>query len=88
VVGVWDKERQTELPRAYVVVAKGFVAGKELERDVREWLARKVAPYKRLRGGVRFVDAIPKSAAGKVLRKVLVEQAKNEEAGRRLGPKL
>jgi 4-coumarate--CoA ligase len=88
VVGVWDKERQTELPRAYVVVAKGFVAGKELERDVKEWLARKVAPYKRLRGGVRFVDAIPKSAAGKVLRKVLVERAKNEEAGRRLGSKL
>jgi 4-coumarate--CoA ligase len=88
VVGVWDKERQTELPRAYVVVAKGFVAGRELEMDVKEWLARKVAPYKRLRGGIRFVDAIPKSAAGKVLRKVLVEQAKNEEEGKRLGPKL
>lgn len=88
VVGVWDKERQTELPRAYVVVAKGFAAGKELERDVKDWLARKVAPHKQLRGGIRFVDAIPKSAAGKVLRKVLIEQAKNEEQGRSLGPKL
>ncbi len=65
VVGLWDKKRQTELPRAYVVVAKGFVAGKELERGVKEWLARKVAPHKHLRGGVRFVDAIPKSACGK-----------------------
>jgi acyl-coenzyme A synthetase/AMP-(fatty) acid ligase len=70
------------------VVAKGFVAGKELERDVKDWLARKVAPHKQLRGGIRFVDAIPKSAAGKVLRKVLIEQAKNEEQGRSLGPKL
>jgi 4-coumarate--CoA ligase len=88
VIGVWSKERETELPRAYVVVAKGFVAGKELEREVCAWLEGKVASYKRLRGGVRFVEEIPKSAAGKVLRRVLVEQAKNEEEMRRVGPKL
>ena len=28
-----------------------------------------VAPYKQLRGGVKFVDAIPKSASGKILRR-------------------
>jgi acyl-CoA synthetase (AMP-forming)/AMP-acid ligase II len=88
VVGVYSRERETELPRAYVVVAKGYYAGKELEREVCEWLHKKVAPHKRLRGGIRFIDEIPKSAAGKVLRRVLAEQAKNEEDDKRMKPKL
>jgi 4-coumarate--CoA ligase len=88
VIGVWSRERETELPRAYVVVAEGYRAGKELEREICVWLEKKVAPYKRLRGGVRFIDEIPKSAAGKVLRRVLVEQAKNEEETRRTESKL
>ena len=37
------------------------------------WVARRVAPYKRLRA-VRFVDAIPRTPAGKVLRRVLIEE--------------
>lgn len=40
----------------------------------------KVSPVKRLRGGVRFMEVIPKSAAGKILRKdlrkLLVPKAK------------
>lgn len=88
VVGVWSKERETELARAYVVLGQGFMAGKGLEKEVCEWLEKKVAPHKRLRGGIRFIDEIPRSSAGKVLRRVLVEQAKNEEDGQRMKPKL
>lgn len=47
-----------ELPRAYVVLKPGAKAS---EADVASWLAERVAPYKRLTGGVAFVDAIPKS---------------------------
>jgi acyl-CoA synthetase (AMP-forming)/AMP-acid ligase II len=79
VIGVYSKEKATELPRAYVMVAKGYASGKELEIEIIKWMGEKVSPYKRLRGGIRFVDVIPKSAAGKVLRKVLVEKAKMEE---------
>jgi acyl-CoA synthetase (AMP-forming)/AMP-acid ligase II len=82
VIGVYSKEKATELPRAYVVPAKGYTSGAELEKEICEWLHKKVAPYKRLRGGIRFVDAIPKSNAGKVLRRVLSEQAKREESAR------
>ncbi|ETI28800.1 hypothetical protein G647_01252 [Cladophialophora carrionii CBS 160.54] len=82
VIGVYSREKATELPRAYVVAAKGYTAGPELEGAISAWLNKKVAPYKRLRGGIRFVDAIPKSNAGKVLRRVLSEQAKKEESVR------
>ena len=33
--------------------------------------AEKVSPYKRLRGGVVFIDLIPRNATGKILRKEL-----------------
>ena len=82
VIGVYSRERATELPRAYVVPATGYTDGPELGKEISEWVAKKIAPYKRLRGGVRFVDAIPKSNAGKVLRRVLSEQAKKEESAR------
>jgi acyl-coenzyme A synthetase/AMP-(fatty) acid ligase len=37
------------------------------------WLGERVAPYKRVRR-VEFVDQIPKSPSGKILRRLLVEQ--------------
>ena len=79
VVGIYDESQATEVPRAYVVPAKGVKADKRTEREVVEWLARKVAGHKRLRGGVRFVDEVPKSASGKILRRVLKEKAMEEE---------
>lgn len=78
VIGIYSNERATELPRAYVVLAKTCRANLALEKEIMSWLHEKIAPYKRLRGGVRFVDEIPKSSAGKVLRRVLAEQAKRE----------
>ena len=48
-------------------------------QEIIDWLAGKVANHKRLRGGVRFVEEVPKSAAGKILRRVLKEKAKEEE---------
>lgn len=78
VIGVYDDHQHTEVPRAYVVAAPG----KTTEKDAQEivaWLGAKVANHKRLRGGVRFIDEIPKSAAGKILRRVLKDKAKQEE---------
>jgi 4-coumarate--CoA ligase len=45
---------------------------------VQKWIQSKVARHKYLRGGVVVVDAIPKSAAGKILRRQLREQARAE----------
>lgn len=78
VIGIYDDKQATEIPRAYVVLKKGVEGNKETEERIVKWLAAKVASHKRLRGGVRFVDVIPKSVSGKILRRVLKEQAKNE----------
>jgi acyl-coenzyme A synthetase/AMP-(fatty) acid ligase len=48
------------------------------ESDIKEWVKERVAPFKRLEGGVRFIDKVPKSASGKILRRLLVDQIKAE----------
>jgi acyl-CoA synthetase (AMP-forming)/AMP-acid ligase II len=73
VVGSPDEEAG-EVPKAFVVAAE------RAELDVealKEHVAARVASYKQLRR-VELIDAIPKSASGKVLRRVLVER---ERAG-------
>lgn len=76
----------TELPRAYIVAAAGAEPGPALADEITAWLAQKVASHKRLRGGVRFVSEIPKSASGKILRRMVRDMAKEER--RQEGAKL
>jgi len=78
VIGVQDLVQHTEVPRAYIVHAKKGGGSDEDAQEIIEWVAGKVANHKRLRGGVRFIDEIPKSAAGKILRRILMEKAKQE----------
>lgn len=79
VIGIYSKARATELPRAYIVVAQPYVGDDELKQKVQKWFDERVSPHKKLRGGIRFVKEIPKSHAGKILRRVLAEQAKSEQ---------
>ena len=66
VIGVPDADRE-ELPKAFVVLQPGA----ELSADqVIAFVAERVAPYKKVRQ-VEMIDAIPKSSAGKILRKDL-----------------
>jgi len=52
-----------------VVVARGEVDAGELMA----FIAERVAPHKRIRA-VRFVDQIPRTPAGKILRRLLRSQ--------------
>jgi 4-coumarate--CoA ligase len=90
VVGVYDESQGTELPLAFVVKAEKVknVEDEKLEKDICQWVASKVANHKRLRGGTRFVDEIPKSAAGKILRRVLRDKIKEEKASKSVKSKL
>ncbi|ERF68087.1 hypothetical protein EPUS_06898 [Endocarpon pusillum Z07020] len=81
VVGVESQELGTEVPRAYVVRKGGKKAVEEGDGErIVQWLNGRVANHKKLRGGVRFVDAVPKSASGKILRRILKEEARKEYA--------
>ena len=60
-------EKFGEVPKAYIVKKDRSLQKEEVE----EYVARKVSKHKHLVGGVEFVDAIPKSASGKILRRVL-----------------
>lgn len=53
--------------------------------SVVKWMEAKVANHKRLRGGVAVIDLVPKSAAGKILRRDLRELAKKEAERGELG---
>ena len=68
-----------EVPRAFVTLAPGA----DFDADaIAAWVAERVAPHKKLRGGVVQMvapDAIPKSASGKILRRVLVQRNKAGE---------
>jgi len=67
VIGVRDTESGEEVPKAFVVKQSG---AELTEAEVMEFVAAEVAPYKKVRQ-VAFIDAIPKSTAGKILRKDL-----------------
>jgi acyl-CoA synthetase (AMP-forming)/AMP-acid ligase II len=60
-----------EVPKAFVVASEKVSSG-----SLMNYLSDQVAPYKRVRK-VEFVDEIPKSATGKILRRVLVERDSN-----------
>ncbi|KAK2755231.1 4-coumarate- ligase [Colletotrichum kahawae] len=64
-----------EFPRAYIVRSPGTNTSGE---EIAKWLEERIAKHKRLRGGVAFTDVIPKNPSGKILRKILREQAKKE----------
>lgn len=73
-----------EYPRAYVVPTRPGVT----DISIKEFVAARLAPYKRLTGGVVFCETIPKSPSGKILRRELRERAKKDlEAATSVIPK-
>ncbi|KAH7704374.1 Protein ACS-14 [Aphelenchoides avenae] len=71
VIGIPDA-RSGEVPKAFVVKGKDRLT----EKQVIDYVKKRVAAYKQLQGGVEFINEIPKSAAGKILRRVLRDRSK------------
>jgi acyl-CoA synthetase (AMP-forming)/AMP-acid ligase II len=67
-------ERAGEVPKAFVVLAAAAAPD-----EVMAYVAERVAPYKKVRR-LEVVDAIPKSASGKILRRVLVARERERAA--------
>jgi acyl-CoA synthetase (AMP-forming)/AMP-acid ligase II len=71
VIGLPDDEAG-EIPAGYVVLRPGAAASPE---EIMRFVAGEVAHYKQIRR-LEVIDAIPKSAAGKILRRVLRDSAR------------
>lgn len=57
---------------------KEGLQGRVAPQDIQSWIKTHVAKHKWLAGGVAFVNEIPKSASGKILRKIMCEWAKKD----------
>ncbi|XP_031271758.1 4-coumarate--CoA ligase-like 9 [Pistacia vera] len=67
----YPDEEAGQIPMAFVVRRPG---SNITAAQVMDFIAKQVAPYKKIRR-VAFIDSIPKSAAGKILRRELVTHA-------------
>jgi acyl-CoA synthetase (AMP-forming)/AMP-acid ligase II len=65
-------EKAGEVPIAFVVLK-----GEASAAQIIDYVSERVAPYKKIRR-VEFVDEIPKSPAGKILRRVLAQRVRQE----------
>jgi acyl-CoA synthetase (AMP-forming)/AMP-acid ligase II len=68
-------EEAGEVPKAYVVLRPDAASHATTAETLMAWVAERVSPHKRIRH-VEFIEQIPKSASGKILRRVLVDRAR------------
>ena len=75
VIGKPSKELDVgEIPKAFIMLKENS-KGKISEQEIINWVAERISAYKKIRE-VEFVDSIPKSGSGKILRRELVELEK------------
>lgn len=88
VIGV-PSEREGEVPKAFVVKSQS-VGIEDSEAGLKRAIAKHVeshkARHKWLKGGVEFVDVVPKSPSGKILRRLVRDR--DREKRRAAGAKL
>ncbi|MFX1329594.1 MAG: AMP-binding protein [Promethearchaeota archaeon] len=77
VIGKPSKELDVgQIPKAFIIL-KPESKGKVSEQEIIDWVAERISAYKKIRE-IEFVDNIPKSGSGKILRRELVEQEKKK----------
>jgi acyl-CoA synthetase (AMP-forming)/AMP-acid ligase II len=82
-------DRAGEVPRAYVVKSTKVSVEENdeiVKRDIAKYVEANKSRYKWLTGGIEFIDVIPKSPSGKILRRLLRDKEKGDR--RKAGGKL
>jgi 4-coumarate--CoA ligase len=80
VIGIKDNY-SGELPKGFVVLKNRRLEGKDTGLRLLSYIQERVAGYKRIRE-IEFVDAVPKSATGKLLRRILKGWERGEDSTR------
>ena len=78
--------RAGELPKAIVVKATNAMglSNTEVTASICKYVEDHKARHKWLKGGVEYIDAIPKSPSGKILRRLLKDKQTNKREHRDL----
>jgi len=88
VIGV-PSEREGEVPKAFVVKAPGGSIEESdalLKRQIAKHVEKNKSKHKWLAGGIEFIDVVPKSPSGKILRRMIRD--KEREKMKKQGAKL
>jgi len=72
-------EEAGEVPKAFVVLKPDAASRATTAEAITAFVTERVAPHKRIRH-LEFIDQIPKSASGKILRRLLVQMEKDRDA--------
>lgn len=81
--------RAGEVPKAFVVKSKSVGIEENdamVKQDIIKYVQKEKARHKWLAGGIEFVDVIPKSPSGKILRRLLRDRER--ETRRKAGVKI
>ena len=72
------------MPKAFVVrVADATTRpDKEVVEEILRYVEEHKARYKWLKGGIEFVDIVPKSPSGKILRRLLKDRERDARKAR------
>jgi acetyl-CoA synthetase len=68
---------RTEIVKAYVVLKDGAVATPELAEEIKAWVRERLSAHEYPRE-VEFVDSMPLTTTGKVIRRIFRDRAKRE----------
>ncbi|OLY80599.1 putative 4-coumarate-CoA ligase 1 [Smittium mucronatum] len=83
VIGKYVENQATEVPKAFITLKKDLPPNTTVESassSIKDWVDSQVSNHKKLRGGVHVIDVIPKSAAGKILRRVLRDNYNKDDS--------
>ncbi|KJY01538.1 hypothetical protein TI39_contig288g00017 [Zymoseptoria brevis] len=79
VLGIQD-DWAGEVPKAYIVLKPGNEANQDVGREILKYVRDCKVRYKAVKE-VEFIEEIPKSGSGKILRRILRDQAKKGATG-------
>jgi acyl-coenzyme A synthetase/AMP-(fatty) acid ligase len=78
VIGIMNESLASEVPLAYIVVKPGTPEDESTAKLLLDHVKNQTVNYKHLRGGIIFTKEIPKGSSGKILKRVLRQQATAE----------
>ena len=69
-----------EVVKAFVTLKPGYVASKDMELDIMNFIRKKLSPLA-MPQEIEFVSTLPKTRSGKIMRRILHAKEWGEEAG-------